>query len=274
MFQLLTIVALVFAQENSKIEELLIFTGEIKIEKVEETSDFSENKVAIHELEGEEALDYAGEINEKEVAEILDQDKIEVEPTQSLQGVIEKETAQVLQEAQKEDSFEGIDPVTEDLALFVKQPTVTISEPIQDQPQESYEQLPITQEEKQKIANILTTMAENNVFKLLFEKKRLERLGHEVNHVHPVRFLGTVFNDPRLVYCMHRIRSSGFKWGGFIDGFSQRFKQELNAGNVNAFIPGLAETLNIPASDIQGYIDHSDIEGLIIFLMEKSRHKS
>lgn len=134
-----------------------------------------------------------------------------------------------------------------------------------------YDNLPISNEEKQKIAKILTTMADNNVFQLLFEKKYLERLGQEVHHVHPVRFLGTVFIDPNLVKCMHSIHSSGFKWGGFMDGFAERLKGEIKAGNVNHYIPGLAEKLNVRASDIQAYINTKDIEGLVVFLMEQKK---
>lgn len=130
-----------------------------------------------------------------------------------------------------------------------------------------YETLPINGEERHKIGVIIITLAENSIFKLLFEKKHLERLGHDINHVHPIRFLGTVFSDPRLVHCMFEIRSSGFKWDGFIDGFSERFMQEVRAGNVNAYIPGLAESLNINFDQFQSLVDKNDFEAMVLYLM-------
>lgn len=153
-------------------------------------------------------------------------------------------------------------PVNGDLVQFIQQPAVTASVNF-------YDRLTITAEEKQKISKILTTMADNSVFQLLFERKYLERLGQEVHHVHPIRFLGTIFQDPRLVNCMFTIRMSGFKWGGFIDGISERLKGEIRAGNVDLYIPGFAESLGIKAADIQAYINARDIEGLVLFLMEK-----
>ena len=131
-----------------------------------------------------------------------------------------------------------------------------------------YEALPITGEEKRKIAEILTIMADNNVFQLLFQRKHLERLGREIHHVHPMRFMGTVFSDQRLVHCMRCIRRSSFKWEGFMDGFVDRIKQEAREGNVNPYVPGLANALHLNAQAIQAYVDRRDFEGLIVFLVE------
>jgi len=149
------------------------------------------------------------------------------------------------------------------LAQFMEQEMTTMSEIT------PYDTLPISVEDKEKISKILLTMSENSIFKLLFEKKRLERLGQEVNHVHPIRFLGTVFTDPRLIHALHRIRRSGFKWDGFMDGFSERLMQEVKAKNVNQYIPGLAQTLRVRAEDIQAYINYRDFEGLVLFLLER-----
>ncbi|MBS0628781.1 MAG: hypothetical protein JSS30_00985 [Verrucomicrobia bacterium] len=155
-----------------------------------------------------------------------------------------------------------------DLAEFTQQPTTTESQSGVN----FYQRLHISSEEKRKIAEILTTMANNSVFQLLFERKYLERLGQEVHHVHPIRFLGTIFTDPHLVRCMFTIRMSGFKWGGFVDGITERMKGEIKAGNVDLYVPGFAEQLNLRAADIQSYIDRRDIEGLVLFLMDKKRN--
>ena len=173
----------------------------------------------------------------------------------------------------EDDALDALYPQVEDLIAFLDQPTVTMTDaaPTAKDP---YETLPISVEEKQKIGRILMTMAENNVFKLLFEKKYLERLGREVNHVHPLRFIGTVFSDPRLVHCMFQIRKSGFKWDGFIDGFRDRLVEEIRANNVNTYLPGLAKALNVSSEDLLAYVRYKDAEGLVLYLMEKSRRRS
>lgn len=166
-------------------------------------------------------------------------------------------------------STNGPECAKEDLAQLVAQDATT--KELQPFADNAYASLPITHEEKQKIGKIVITLADNTVFQLLFERKFLERLGQEVHHVHPLRFLGTIFNNPRLVNCMHMIRMSGFKWGGFMDGISERLKGEIRAGNVDAYIPGFAQQLNVQAEDVQAYINHRDIEGLVLFLMAKKR---
>lgn len=162
----------------------------------------------------------------------------------------------------------AVNSPNEDLAHFLEQSAHTASQSSIN----FYERIPATAEDRQKISTILITMAENSVFQLLFERKFLERLGQEVHHVHPIRFLGTIFSDPHLVQCMFVIRTSGFKWGGFMDGITERLKGEIKAGNVNLYIPGFAQELGLRAEDIQAYINQRDIEGLVLFLMEKKKN--
>lgn len=134
-----------------------------------------------------------------------------------------------------------------------------------------YESLAISSEESWKIGEILRTMAENNVMALLFERKRLERLGDEIRHVHPIRFIGTVFADADYTRYMFIIRQSGFKWNGFIDGFKERFKEEIKAGNVRPHLAGLARSLSVDETRLAGYVDEKDFEGMVLYLMRMSR---
>lgn len=149
----------------------------------------------------------------------------------------------------------------------------TVEEEKKDPDIEAFYSLPISMLDRQNIGRLLTIMAENSVFKLLFEKKRLERIGHDINHVHPIRFIATLFSDFRLVTCLQRIKQSTFKWDGFVDGFSERLRQEVRAKNVNRFVPGMAKILNVNAADVQAYINYDDFEGLMNYLIEKKKYR-
>ncbi|NGX37801.1 MAG: hypothetical protein K1000chlam2_00963 [Chlamydiae bacterium] len=252
---------------------LFVANQETSIEPIE-TLLFSEQEITLVPESKEEMPEYVEEVNEDTAIEILEEQKLELEPVVSLEGIVEKETAQILQSQSSEEEIEEeLQPQVEDLAQLVEKPATTMAETPKAEPN-PYETLPLSAEEKQKIGLLLGTLAEDNVFKLLFEKKYLERLGHDISYVHPVRFIGTVFSDPRLVYCMHQIRSSSFKWNGFIDGFSQRFTAELKANNINAYIPGLAESLNVKKEDLQAYVNYNDFEGLVVYLMAKTRNRN
>jgi len=217
------------------------------------------------------------------VAENLIDENQAFAPKRSDVEIIDNLTSEVLEELTEEVAEiaqEIVDEASEDLldhraldhlSQLTQEEPATLEKTPEEAKPSPYETLHISTEDRQKIGAILVTMAENNVFKLLFEKKRLERLGYEVNHVHPIRFLGTVFSDPRLVHCLRKIRTSGFKWDGFIDGFSQRFKQEVKAGNIDKYIPSFAASLGVNPEDVQAYVNYRDYEGLVLFLLEKKR---
>jgi hypothetical protein len=131
-----------------------------------------------------------------------------------------------------------------------------------------YETLTISQEDKIIIGRLLMTMAENNIFKLLMEKKRLEKWGDDINHVHPVRFLGTVFTDPRLIYCMREIKRSSFKWDSFVEGFSERMREEAGRNNLVRYVEGFAEAIGRDAKDLYVYFENADFEGLVKHLLK------
>ncbi len=130
-----------------------------------------------------------------------------------------------------------------------------------------YELLSITAQEKQLISKLLTTMADNNVFQLLIEKGRLEKIGKNIHHIHPMRFLATVFSDQQLTECMREIRRSHFKWDGFMDGFAQRMKGEAAKGNLAPYVPGFASEVHRDPEVILSYILSQNFEGLVKFLI-------
>lgn len=142
------------------------------------------------------------------------------------------------------------------------QPTVEKSEP------SPYDSLAITAEDRKTICKLLMTMAENNVFKLLIEKKRLEQWGDEIYHVHPVRFLGTVFTDPRLIYFMREIRRSSFKWDGFVEGFAERMREEASRNNLVRYVDGFAEAVQRDSVEIYPFFEKADFEGLVKYLLK------
>jgi len=127
--------------------------------------------------------------------------------------------------------------------------------------------LPIDDKEKELISTIITTMAEKNILRLGLMRKTMEKKGKKIHHVHPFRFLGYVFSNPHLKSSMHKIRKNGFKWDGFIDGFSKKMKEEANKDNLMRYVPGFCHFLNINQADVIHYIKKRDFEGLVKFLL-------
>ena len=91
----------------------------------------------------------------------------------------------------------------------------------------------------------------------------MERRGDQIHHVHPMRFIGFILGDSQLRRCMKSIHKNSFKWNGFIEGYEKRMKEEYKAGNLNRFVPGLADYLDVDRNEIQYYISHKNYEGLV-----------
>lgn len=131
-----------------------------------------------------------------------------------------------------------------------------------------YATLHISEKEKGLVHKIVSTLANHNVVKLLLKKKTLQKAGKNVEHVHPFRFLGTIISDPYLKSCMHEIKKSGFKWDGFLDGYSKKMKSEANAGNLLPYVPSFARAMGVDQGRVTDYIHQRNWEGLLRYLIQ------
>ncbi|MFI5333643.1 MAG: hypothetical protein ACHQT8_00575 [Chlamydiales bacterium] len=130
-----------------------------------------------------------------------------------------------------------------------------------------FQEIPLEDWERQVISYIVTEMAEKNVFQLLLEKADMERKGRKINHVHPLRFIGHVCNDPKLKKAMKVIKKNLFKWDSFINGFSRRVKEETERGNIFRFLPSFSQYLNVNEEEVTAYLRAGDSDGLVRFLI-------
>jgi len=128
--------------------------------------------------------------------------------------------------------------------------------------------LPITDEERGHLRSIIDTMANTSTIMLPFYKDQLEDLGRRINHVHPLRFIGTIFADPYLKQCMATVRDSYFKWRGFLDGFSRRIEEEHSRDNVLPYILGFCKLVKADPDQVRILIQKRNWEGFVLFLIE------
>lgn len=175
----------------------------------------------------------------------------------------------------------GKDGIEEVLNLFQADTFIFHMEEVVEEPvvvtnlSNPYTHLPITEKEAKIIWSIIDTIANSNLIALGFKKGDLEEKGRKINHVHPLRFLGTVFSDPYLKSCMKEIRSSYFKWNGFfegssIQGFSNRMDQEYKRNNLLPYIVGFSQAVNANPDQVRVYIQKRDWEGLVRYLIKGS----
>lgn len=128
--------------------------------------------------------------------------------------------------------------------------------------------LPLDEKSQKLIHELIKTIAEKNIWGLLFKKKELEKIGKKIDdRVHPMRFMGHILGDPKLRKWLKEIKNSSFKWDHFIDGFANRMKEEAARNNLLPYVAGMAHHLHVDQARILSYIHSKDYEGLVKALM-------
>lgn len=114
-------------------------------------------------------------------------------------------------------------------------------------------QIPVTQSEKDDLVFITTTLARSSIPSLAVHKPALKRAGDRIDHLHPLRFLMTVFTDEELKVNISAIRSrGGWVWNKFYDGLEGSLKEEARKNNMSdEFVVDFTNTIGINASLIQ-----------------------
>jgi len=131
-----------------------------------------------------------------------------------------------------------------------------------------YHDLVCTDQDQRIIHEIVVSLYENSKFSLLLKKGYLDSLGAQIIHVHPLKFLGTIFSDPRLKEHMTDIFDDYFKRNGFLDGLVPSFNRETEKGNISHHLKEFAEHVQVPLEAIQPFFQSKDWEKLVWHLIK------
>ncbi len=136
-----------------------------------------------------------------------------------------------------------------------------------DKSDASYAELSCSSEDMACIAEILMTLAEHGKISLLFKQGHLKQLGAQINHVHPLKFLSTIFKDPELRDCMKKVADDYFKWSGFMEGLAPSLTKEADKGKLEKHLADFSKDIGISPDHIRKYFQNRDWESLIHSLM-------
>lgn len=129
---------------------------------------------------------------------------------------------------------------------------------------------PVNSHEKKDIHYILTKMARDNYAALWKAESSLKKAGDRLRHLHPFKFLETIFTDEELKACAHAIRDRNIKkiWNEFVDGTASTLQQEMSRHNIQPFVQNFAQTVKIDPNLIAPLIQAEKWEGLISALID------
>jgi|GEM_PF-1660074 len=100
--------------------------------------------------------------------------------------------------------------------------------------------------EKQDLHYIVTTLAKKSLVSLAMSKGELECAGERIEHLHPLRFLMTIFTDEEMKVSIKNIRKRGWVWNNFLSGLKNSLVSENLIGNMKeCYIVDFARAVEI-----------------------------
>lgn len=128
----------------------------------------------------------------------------------------------------------------------------------------------VSASEKDDLRYIVTTLATASWPSLLAKKSSLKKAGDRIDHLHPLRFLRTVFNDEELNGCLHVIRDRSKVWKEFYSGLSDTLEKEASANNItDTMVADFAKSVKVNVKLISKPIKDHNWDGFIEILMEQ-----
>lgn len=142
--------------------------------------------------------------------------------------------------------------------------------------QDAFIQLPLDEVKTKLITELISTVGHSHwtYLGLPHIQSKLLQIGRDIQHVHPLRFLGVVFADPDLRKAMRGIYASGLKWKSFLygshnqTGFSHKMDREWERNNLTPYLWGFSQYVKKHPDQISPYFERKDWIGLVEYLME------
>jgi hypothetical protein len=128
----------------------------------------------------------------------------------------------------------------------------------------------VTKSEKKDIAYIVTTLAYDSLLSIGTSASSLKETKKRIIHIHPFRFLMTVFTDEKLKAGIHAIRDrGGWIWSGFIDGLEGSLNEEAGRKNLLQFAPDFAKKVHINVELIMPSLQQGKWGDFVNILIDK-----
>lgn len=128
----------------------------------------------------------------------------------------------------------------------------------------------VTESEKEDLKYVITTLATASWPTLLAKKSSLNKAGDRIDHLHPLRFLRTIFTNEELNSCLHVIRDRSKVWSEFFSGLSGTLEQEANKDNMSLeIVKDFAKSVKVELKHIQKHIENREWKDFIEALLNE-----
>lgn len=136
----------------------------------------------------------------------------------------------------------------------------------------AYHQLRCTSADKEIIGYIISSMGTQCYFWLFRNSSDLKAKGKEINYVHPLKFLETIFSPEGrakgLRDHMEVVMDSRFTRTNLIEGLCSSLTRKSMEGHLHIYREDFANAIEIPPHEIHTHFQNHDWEGMVRHLMK------
>ncbi|MBU6384294.1 MAG: hypothetical protein KGQ49_04185 [Verrucomicrobia bacterium] len=131
----------------------------------------------------------------------------------------------------------------------------------------TWNELACSEQDRMDIYEIVSTVAEKNKLSLLFQQNYLREKGAQVNHVHPLKFLGVIFSNPHLKTCMFYIWDDYFKRTSFMADLAPALTREADKDKLQPYLQSFCKEVGAASESVKGFFESRDWDGFVLYLI-------
>lgn len=130
-----------------------------------------------------------------------------------------------------------------------------------------YTELPCSEADKKIIFEIITMISDNNWLDLLLKRAEIYKLGSHIDHVHPMKFVTTILNNPELKSSLQKLWPDPLKRAGFLEGLVPKMNREAERNRLNQHIENFATELRVSPAELKPFFESRDWEEMVQHLI-------
>jgi hypothetical protein len=182
-------------------------------------------------------------------------------------------------EIKPEDTFQGVIETMRSLEINDHSTDLLVSLNVQNNrieaktkvvanaPRDYYK--PLSSKDKENITYLLTTLGYQSILKISGKRSSLEKIGDQIEPIHPLQFFKFVFSNDELIVAMRNIKGRTWIWKDFIGRILESLNAEMVAGNltqgqIQDFLSAVKIDPSLVNTPIQGRDWNGFVDNLIL----------
>jgi hypothetical protein len=133
---------------------------------------------------------------------------------------------------------------------------------------EPFYTLPLTDEDKVFLSQLVSDFAEKNFEELMQNQADSEKSIDRFDLIHPLRIAGFIFSEPNLKESAKEIMNTDGKSHMIVALLMVKIKKGIELGTLNQYMPGFIDYCGADKDLVSSFIDQDNYRGLINYLLE------